>query len=988
MQTGLRDVFGNAAGSRIVRFIAPVMMVLGSFITASVSAYAAIPAQERSALQDLYNNVNGVSWRSSSNWTETGSECTWFGVTCDSGQTTVTGLSLSANQLSGSIPSSLGNLTNLQVLDLSFNQLTGTIPSTLSTLTNLHQLNLSHNQLSGSLPSFFSSRGNLQVLDLSANQFTGSIPVTLIMLSNLQRLALSANKLGGTIPPELGSLTSLQLVNLASNQLSGAIPPELGNLTNLQQMNLSGNVLSGSIPSSLGSLAKLEGLYLSSNFLSGTIPVELGNMKSLQQLILNANQLSGSIPSSLSNLTNLLNLNLSSNQLSGTIPSFLGGLPDLLVLVLSGNQLSGSIPAALGNATSMVVLDLSANSLSGAMPSSLTRLSSLGGIGIGYNALYTNDAVLSAFLDFMQPGWEYTETVPPTNVNAETQPDLSVLVSWLPINYMADSGRYQVWASTISGGPYTLSGLTFTKSSSSLSLRGLAAGTYYFVVETTTDANAHNRNAVSSNFSPEISITIGPRSVSNLALSAGGATATSTLGSGLTTQAGYAAITVNSGPAPYGTAVFSYTQNGTIVSEAGVPASAPTTSALIFIDYRTGAAIPGSNGTVDISTGFAVVNAGSGTATITATLRSLDGTVVTTGAGTIAKGGHIAKYINQLGGILSGFSIPPSFPVSTRFGTLELTSNQPLSIVALRLTTNQRGDTLLTSTPIADKTAQLASAPIYFPQLVDGGGYTTTVMLMNTSTAVESGTMVLYANDGSPLTVKQVGGASGSSFTYSIAPGAAYLFQTDASAAAESAGWVQVTPDGGSSTPAGGGIFQYSRSGMLVTESGIPSTVPTTHARIFVDTSKGHDTGLALGNPGNGSVNVTLTGFLPDGITQIGASQGPITLAGNGHFAAFVDQQIAGLPPDFQGVLDIAGDSPFTTLTLRSLMNGRGDFLLTTFPVADVNKPAPSPAFIPQYADGGGFTTEFILLSAGPSSVAAISFFGDSGAPVTLVLSR
>ena len=76
-------------------------------------------------------------------------------------------------------------------------------------------------------------------------------------------------------------------------------------------------------------------------------------------------------------------------------------------------------------------------------------------------------------------------------------------------------------------------------------------------------------------------------------------------------RVGYAVLDVDSGAAPYGTAVFSFKQNGVTVSEAGVPASPPTTAARIFIDYRSSvAAIPGriSAGTIDINTGIAVVN--------------------------------------------------------------------------------------------------------------------------------------------------------------------------------------------------------------------------------------------------------------------------------------------------------------------------------------------------------------------------------------------
>lgn len=542
-----------------------------------------------------------------------------------------------------------------------------------------------------------------------------------------------------------------------------------------------------------------------------------------------------------------------------------------------------------------------------------------------------------------------------------------------------------MWLSTSSGGPYTLFQSTANKSSNSLTLTGLIPGkTYNLVVTSFTDAHAFNQNTVVSDFSSEASVAAGSKISLDLTLNTGGAATATTFGSQGSTQAGYAAVGVNSGTAPHGTAVFSLRQNGVIVSEVGVPASPPTTAARIFVDYRTGVAIPGSAGNVDIFTGFAAVNRGDGLATITFTLRTLDGQTITSGTGTLAKDAHIAKFITELSGLLSGFSLPASFPTSTRFGTLELASNQPLAVLALRLTTNQRGDTLLTSTPIADLTQQPTSTPIYFPQLVDGGGYTTIVILLNTSSATETGTFQLYANDGSPLKVRQQNGSSGSSFPYSIPPGGAYVFQTDASPKDWVAGWVELTPGGSTPTPVGAGVFQYSSGGLLVTESGIISAAPTTHARVFVDTSSGHNTGLALGNPGSTSLNITLRAFQMDGSTRIGTSKGPVRLDGKGHVASFIGEQISGLPEGFRGVLDIVSDSPFAALTLRSLVNERNDFLITTFPVADMNKPAPAPIIFPQIADGGGFTTEFILLSAGLPGATTVSFFGDYGTPLAI----
>jgi hypothetical protein len=64
---------------------------------------------------------------------------------------------LSRNNLTGAIPETLANLTDLQIVDLSQNKLTGGLPKQLSILPHLQHFNISHNQLSGDLPpgSFF-----------------------------------------------------------------------------------------------------------------------------------------------------------------------------------------------------------------------------------------------------------------------------------------------------------------------------------------------------------------------------------------------------------------------------------------------------------------------------------------------------------------------------------------------------------------------------------------------------------------------------------------------------------------------------------------------------------------------------------------------------------------------------------------------------------------------------------------------------------------
>ncbi len=90
-----------------------------------------------------------------------------------------TELNLTQNKLTGSIPSEVGNLTNLEYLSLGDNQLTGEIPPEIENLTKLTSLDLSRNGLTGEIPSEIgnlTSLTSLTGLDLRHNQLTGEIP--------------------------------------------------------------------------------------------------------------------------------------------------------------------------------------------------------------------------------------------------------------------------------------------------------------------------------------------------------------------------------------------------------------------------------------------------------------------------------------------------------------------------------------------------------------------------------------------------------------------------------------------------------------------------------------------------------------------------------------------------------------------------------------------------------------------------------------------
>ena len=135
-----------------------------------------------------------------------------------------------ASKLMKNLPS------NMKELILSDNQIYGTFPDTLEELSSLKHLDISANMLSGGLPDFSRVYPNLQVLNLSNQKkgegigLTGTIPAGLSEFKFLDTFNLGGNSLTGTVPPVLGNMGLLKTLDLSKNLLSERIPPNLGNL--------------------------------------------------------------------------------------------------------------------------------------------------------------------------------------------------------------------------------------------------------------------------------------------------------------------------------------------------------------------------------------------------------------------------------------------------------------------------------------------------------------------------------------------------------------------------------------------------------------------------------------------------------------------------------------------------------------------------------------------------------------------------------------
>lgn len=163
----------------------------------------------KNSLQDPNNYL--ITW-DFTNRSE-GIICKFAGILCwHPDENKVLSISLSDMGLKGQFPRGIENCTSLTGLDLSNNQLSGRIPSDI-----------------GGIVSFATT------LDLSSNDFTGPIPKSLFNCSYLNILKLDHNQLSGEIPPELGLLGRLTTFSVSNNLLSGPVP-RFPNLTNRADM--------------------------------------------------------------------------------------------------------------------------------------------------------------------------------------------------------------------------------------------------------------------------------------------------------------------------------------------------------------------------------------------------------------------------------------------------------------------------------------------------------------------------------------------------------------------------------------------------------------------------------------------------------------------------------------------------------------------------------------------------------------------------------
>jgi Leucine-rich repeat (LRR) protein len=376
--------------------------------------------EEFEILKKIYNSTNGAQW--TQKWDISQNklhEVSWYGVGTKDGH--VVSLSLSGNNLSGTLPAELSDLIYLETLNLQSNAIEGSLPSDLGRLVNLKTINFQSNQLEGTLPALSGISG-LKKLSFAGNLFKGTIPGHLNDFENIENIDLSNNGfdalerpftydpanvyinlrgqviqkneflylIGDEIVADIPAITQY---NEATQDYTGQFQFELqANNFKISEATAVGNTILfpnisvASIPtgakitiwqkngSSQGTYLQFRGIADGSE-----TPLIAAEYEALVTFFQNAggtgwtdkwdtaenNLHEKKWKGVTTNDGHVVSINLVDNNLTGNISAVIGTFSELQNLNLAKNKLTGAVPESLSKITKLKTVDLSENELTG-----------------------------------------------------------------------------------------------------------------------------------------------------------------------------------------------------------------------------------------------------------------------------------------------------------------------------------------------------------------------------------------------------------------------------------------------------------------------------------------------------------------------------------------------------------------------------------------------------------------------------------------------
>eukprot|EP01059_Diplonema_ambulator_P019524 TRINITY_DN3290_c0_g1_i1.p1 TRINITY_DN3290_c0_g1~~TRINITY_DN3290_c0_g1_i1.p1 ORF type:complete len:1385 (+),score=172.73 TRINITY_DN3290_c0_g1_i1:42-4157(+) len=362
----------------------------------------------RDALLDIYTATNGAGWTRNTGWLSAGDPCAvpWEGVQCENGELVV--LRLDSNNLVGTLPDSINQLSALRILDVSSNSLlTGTLPN-IGNLTKLEHLIIAECGFHGNLPDLEHLNDVLTNFVFGEIEFPLGYPVLAVIahvepvgnslegdlddlakLRKLEVLNAAYNHLSGTISEEWCSHANIRIFDIINNEgVTGEIPDCFNQSKTLKKLSLSATGLTGTLPESMFAVGSpIEHYEISTVWgLTGTLPSNMGENKVLKTVYFDELRLTGTIPESVCGASNAIYLSFGTMfGLSGTIPEACGDMPSLQVFALYNLQVSGTIPQSFERLTKLTYLYFHDIELSGTLPDIFHSMNDLVGLYLNLN---------------------------------------------------------------------------------------------------------------------------------------------------------------------------------------------------------------------------------------------------------------------------------------------------------------------------------------------------------------------------------------------------------------------------------------------------------------------------------------------------------------------------------------------------------------------------------------------------------------------------
>jgi len=412
-----------------------------------------------------------------------------------------------------------------------------------------------------------------------------------------------------------------------------------------------------------------------------------------------------------------------------------------------------------------------------------------------------------------------------------------------------------------------------------------------------------------SNDGSPLTLTIGGKAVTSLPITveAGKLVKLTTAGTG-SVKSGWALLTSDQPLA--GTSSFSVSDTkGAVFTDVGVEESLLKSEFTLFADTKGNA-----------NTGIALVNPdAAANLNLTLELYNPNGTLKKSRSLTLGPRNHLAQFLDEL------FAGTPG--ITDFEGSLLVKGNLHFGGITLRSV-----DSLLTSVPMVfAPNLRTVGNQLEFPQVADGSDgslkIVTSVVLINNTDKLVSGSLDFVQSDGAPMVVS-IAGHSGSSFPYSLPSKGATRFLTQAKSAIKT-GWARVSKDGPIS---GCAIYHIlNQAGSPLTEVGISAAPRRSTLNALVDSIGNYRTGLALANVDEeeDEIDISITLFNDAGSPL---TKKTVSLPKGTQRPVFLDElfsDVTGIQ-EFQGRAVVSCSDAFVALTLRQ--NG---LLTTSVPTLD-----------------------------------------------------